>query len=308
MSTPNTSHGQRDAESWSPATSLDDDGVVKPPKPNPLKRLGPYLGALIILIWGLAPFYWMVITAFRDDAFTFSQNPLPSHFTLDNFKTALGTSTGNNFLAAIGNSVFISLATTLLAIVFGVLAAYALARIDFRGKFMVTGVILAASMFPGVALLTPLFQLFSDMGWIGTYRALIIPNISFALPLTIYTLTSFFNDLPWELEEAARVDGASRVTAFRKIILPLAAPAIFTTAILAFIQTWNEYMLASQLANRDSEPVTVAIARFAGDNPYTPPHAAIMAAGALVTVPLVIMVLVFQRRIVSGLTSGGLKS
>lgn len=310
MSTPNTStaasHGG--SSSWSPASSLDDDGVVKAPKPNPLRRLGPYLGAAFILVWGLAPFYWMVITAFRDDAFTFSQNPLPSHFTLDNFKTALGTSTGNNFLAAIGNSVFISLATTLLAIVFGVLSAYALARIDFRGKFVVTGIILAASMFPGVALLTPLFQLFTDLQWIGTYQALIIPNISFALPLTIYTLTSFFNDLPWELEEAARVDGASRGTAFLKIILPLAAPAIFTTAILAFIQTWNEYMLASQLSNRDSEPVTVAIARFAGDNPYTPPHAAIMAAGALVTVPLVIMVLVFQRRIVSGLTSGGLKS
>ena len=310
MTTSNTSaaesHGG--SASWSPASSLDGAGVVKAPKPNPLRRLGPYLGALFILVWGLAPFYWMVITAFRDDAYTFSQNPLPSHLTLDNFSTALGTSTGNNFLGAIVNSVIISLVTTLLAIVFGVLAAYALARIDFRGKFVVTGVILAASMFPGVALLTPLFQLFTDLDWIGEYQALIIPNISFALPLTIYTLTSFFNDLPWELEEAARVDGASRGTAFLKIILPLAAPAIFTTAILAFIQTWNEYMLASQLSNRDSEPVTVAIARFAGDNPFTPPHAAIMAAGALVTVPLVIMVLVFQRRIVSGLTSGGLKS
>lgn len=289
------------------ATDREDE-VVAAPRKKLLPQLGTYLGAIFILVWGLAPFYWMVVTAFRDDAFTFSQNPLPSHLTLDNFSTALSTATGNNFLQAIGNSVLISLITTGLAIMFGVFTAYALARVDFRGKFVVSGIVLAASMFPGVALVTPLFQLFSDIGWIGTYQALIIPNISFALPLTIYTLTSFFNDLPWELEEAARVDGATRGQAFMKIILPLAAPAIFTTAILAFIQTWNEFMLASQLSNRGTEPVTVAIARFAGDNPYTPPHAAIMAAGALVTIPLVIMVLIFQRRIVSGLTSGGLKS
>ena len=286
----------------------DATAAVTAPKPKLRAQIGPYIGAIFILVWGLAPFYWMLVTAFRDRSFTFSQNPLPSHFTLDNFTTALSTSRGNNFLAAIGNSLLISLVTTLLAIVFGVFTAYALARVDFRGKFFVSGIVLGASMFPGVALVTPLFQLFTELGWIGTYQALIIPNISFALPLTIYTLTSFFNDLPWELEEAARVDGATRGQAFIKIILPLAAPAIFTTAILAFIQTWNEFMLASQLSNRGTEPVTVAIARFAGDNPYTPPHAAIMAAGALVTVPLVIMVLIFQRRIVSGLTSGGLKS
>ncbi len=281
--------------------------VLKAPRPKLGPMIGTYLGAAFILLWGLAPFYWMVITALRDDQYTFSQNPLPSHLTLDNFSSALGTSTGNNFLHAIGNSVLISLVTTAAAILVGVFAAYALARIEFRGKFVVTGIVLAASMFPGVALLTPLFQLFTNLGWIGSYQALIIPNISFALPLTIYTLTSFFNDLPWELEEAARVDGATRGQAFVKIILPLAAPAIFTTAILAFIQTWNEFMLSSQLSNRSTEPVTVAIARFAGDNPYTPPHAAIMAAGALVTVPLVVMVLIFQRRIVTGLTSGGLK-
>ncbi|HJC61515.1 MAG TPA: carbohydrate ABC transporter permease [Candidatus Dietzia intestinigallinarum] len=250
----------------------------------------------------------MVVTAFRDNVHTFSQNPLPSHLTLDNFKQALDTSGGNDFLAAIGNSVLISLVTTAAAIVFGVFAAYALARVEFRGKFIVTGVILAASMFPGVALVTPLFQLFTDIGWIGTYQAMIVPNISFALPLTIYTLTSFFNDLPWELEEAARVDGATRGQAFLRIILPLAAPALFTTAILAFIMTWNEFMLSSQLSNQSTEPVTVAIARFSGTDPFTQPYAAIMAAGALVTVPLVIMVLIFQRRIVSGLTAGGLKS
>lgn len=288
--------------------SAADRPAVAAPRPPLWPRIRTYLGALFILVWGLAPFYWMVVTAFRDNVHTFSQNPLPSHLTLDNFKQALDTSGGNDFLAAIGNSVLISLVTTTAAIVFGVFAAYALARVEFRGKFMVTGVILAASMFPGVALVTPLFQLFTDIGWIGTYQAMIIPNVSFALPLTIYTLTSFFNDLPWELEEAARVDGATRGQAFVRIILPLAAPALFTTAILAFIMTWNEFMLSSQLSNQSTEPVTVAIARFSGTDPFTQPYAAIMAAGALVTVPLVIMVLIFQRRIVSGLTAGGLKS
>ncbi|MFL0580584.1 carbohydrate ABC transporter permease [Dietzia sp. 179-F 9C3 NHS] len=281
---------------------------VRPPRRPILPQVRLYLGALLILVWGLAPFYWMVITALRDKAYVYSTNPLPTHVTLDNFKDALSTHAGNDFLSAIVNSVLIGAVTTAIAITAGIFTAYALARIDFRGKFAVTGLILAASMFPGVALVTPLFQLFTNIGWMGTYQALIIPNVSFALPLTIYTLTSFFNDLPWELEEAARVDGATRSQAFLKIIFPLAAPAIFTTAILAFILTWNEFMLSSQLSTRATEPVTVAIARFAGDNPYMPPHSAIMAAGALVTVPLVVMVLIFQRRIVSGLTAGGLKS
>lgn len=267
-----------------------------------------YGGVIFILIWGLAPFYWMLITALRDKRHTFDTTPWPTHVTLDNFRDALATDKGNNFLAAIGNSLIISVTTTLIAVIVGVFTAYALARLEFRGKGIVTGVILAASMFPGIALVTPLFQLFGDIGWIGTYQALIIPNISFALPLTIYTLVSFFRQLPWELEEAARVDGATRGQAFRMVLLPLAAPALFTTAILAFIATWNEFMLARQLSTTATEPVTVAIARFSGPNSFEYPYAAVMAAGSLVTVPLIIMVLIFQRRIVSGLTSGGVKA
>ena len=308
---PSTSSTTRPPTSSSSHPGLhdrDNNDDLRPPRKPLGPRIGTYIGALLILIWGLAPFYWMLVTAFRDNRFVFSASPVPSHLTLDNFREALATDAGNNFFGAIINSVIISSITTALALLFGVFTAYALARVDFRGKFLVTGVILAASMFPGVALVTPLFQLFTDIGWIGTYQALIIPNISFALPLTIYTLTSFFNDLPWELEEAARVDGATRGQAFIKIILPLAAPALFTTAILAFIITWNEFVLSQQLSTTATEPVTVAIARFSGVNPYLPPHAAIMAAGALVTVPLVIMVLIFQRRIISGLTAGGLKS
>ena len=272
------------------------------------KTISNYLGVVLILIWGLTPFYWMVVTALRDKRYTFDTTPWPTHVTLQNFKNALATNKGNDFLNAIGNSLLIGLATTILAVMVGVFTAYALARIEFRGKGIVTGIVLAASMFPGIALVTPLFQLFGDLGWIGQYRALIIPNISFALPLTIYTLTSFFRQLPWELEEAARVDGAARGTAFRTVLLPLAAPALFTTAILCFIATWNEFMLANQLSNNSTEPVTVAIARFSGDSHFEYPYASVMAAGALVTIPLIIMVLAFQRRIVSGLTAGGVKA
>lgn len=267
-----------------------------------------YVGVAAILVWGLAPFYWMVIVAFRESAHTYDTTPWPTYLTLKNFQDALDTSSGNNFLQAIVNSLIIGAVTTTVALLLGILTAYALARMEFRGKSVLTGAILGASMFPAVALVTPLFQLFGDLNWIGQYQALIIPNISFVLPLTIYTLTSFLSDLPWELEEAARVDGATRLQAFRMVLLPLAAPALFTTAILAFIATWNEYMLSSQLSNEATRPVTVAIALFHGPNSFTVPYAAIMAAGTIVTIPLVIMVLLFQRRIVSGLTAGGVKS
>ena len=267
-----------------------------------------YGGVLLILVWGLAPFYWMVITAFRDVKHTFDTTWWPTHVTMQNFDDALSTAKGNDFLGSIVNSLLIGAVTTAVALTLGIFASYALARVEFRGKYIVSGIVLAASMFPGVALITPMFQLFGDLNWIGSYQALIIPNISFVLPLTVYTLTSFMNDMPWELEEAARIDGATRTQAFRLIVLPLAAPALFTTAILAFIATWNEFMLSSQLSTRDTEPVTVAIARFSGENSFTQPYTAIMAAGTIVTVPLVIMVLVFQRRIVSGLTAGGVKS
>lgn len=275
------------------------------------KRLGPvrlYLGALIVLVWGLAPFYWMAVTAFRDPDYTFDNTPWPTHVTLENFSNAFDTSRGNDFGKALLNSVVIGAVTTAVALVLGVLAAYALARLTFKGKYLVSGLILSASMFPVVVLVTPLFQLFTNLGWIGEYQAMIIPNISFVLPMTVYILASFFAELPWELEEAARIDGATKTQAFRLVMLPLAAPAVFTTAILAFIASVNEYLLARLLSSDKTEPVTVAIARFSGNNPLVQPYAAIMAAGTMVTIPLVIMVLLFQRRIISGLTAGGVKS
>jgi multiple sugar transport system permease protein len=243
-----------------------------------------YISAAVILIWCLAPAYWMVVTAFREVGFTYDTTPWPTHVTLDNFITAFDTSFGNKFGQALINSIIIGVTVTVISLVIGVFAAYALAR-----------------------LITPLFQLFTNIGWMGTYQALIIPNISFVLPLTVYTLTSFFREMPWELEESARVDGCTQGEAFRKVIMPLAAPAIFTTAILAFISSWNEFLIASQLSNEATKPVTVAIASFAGAQPNQIPYTAIMAAGTIVTIPLVILVLVFQRKIVAGLTAGAVK-
>jgi multiple sugar transport system permease protein len=266
-----------------------------------------YLGVAVIVIWGLAPFYWMVVTSFRDVGFTFDNAPYPTHVTLDNYRTAFSTALGNHFGRALGNSLIIGVVVTVVAMAAGVFCAYALARLEFPGKYALLGVILAASMFPPVALVTPLFQLFTNIGWYGQYQALIIPDISFALPLTIYILTAFFREMPWDLEESARIDGCTQSQAFRLVILPLAAPGLFTTAILAFIAAWNEFLLASQLSSDKTQPVTVAIANFTGSQPHQEPYTTVMAAGTIITIPLVIMVLLFQRRIVAGLTAGGVK-
>ncbi|MCW2527942.1 MAG: sugar transporter permease, partial [Pseudonocardiales bacterium] len=262
---------------------------------------------VVMLVWCLAPFYWMLVMSFRDKDYTFSTTPWFSHVTWSNYRFAFST-TNNHFGRALVNGVIIGGVVTLLSMIFGVFAGYALARLQFRGKFLVLAAILGASMFPGVAILTPLFQLFTTFHWLGTYQALILPQVSFALPLAVYTLTSFFAEMPWELEQAARVDGATPGQAFRLVILPLAAPALFTTAILVFLGSWNEYLLSSVLYNGNDNvaPVTVAIAKFTA-GPHVVPYTQTMAAGIVVTIPLVIVVLLCQRRIVSGLTAGGVK-
>lgn len=268
-----------------------------------------YAGLAVLIVWGLAPFYWMVVTAFRNVGYTFDTSPWPTHVTLDNFRTAFSTARGNHLGSALLHSIIIGVVTTVIAMLVGMFAAYAMARLDFPGKYTVLGIILGASMFPGVALVSPLFKLFSDLNWLqgANYQALIIPNISFALPLTIYTLTAFLAEMPWELEESARIDGCTPGQAFRRIMLPLAAPGLFTTAILAFISSWNEYLLAQQFSQKATQTVTVAIAGFTGAQPHQEPYTTVMAAGTIVTIPLIIIVLILQRSIVSGLTAGGVK-
>jgi multiple sugar transport system permease protein len=263
------------------------------------------LGIAFIVVYCLAPFYWMIVSSLKANPLL-DQSLWPSDPTLTNYREVF--STNNNFQFALRNSVIVAGSTTILALLIGVFAAYALARLNFRAKRVVLGAVLATAMFPLIALLTPLFQLFSNLGWIDTYPPMIISDISFTLPLAIYVLTSFFSEMPWELEMAAKVDGATPGQAFRKVIVPLAAPGVFTSAIIVFIAAWNEFLIAFTMTQTlRAEPVTVSIAKFTGASEFEQPFGTIMAAGVLVTIPLVIVVLIFQRRIVAGLTAGGVK-
>jgi multiple sugar transport system permease protein len=263
------------------------------------------LGVGLIAVYCLAPFYWMITSSLKANPLL-DQGLYPKHPTLLNFREVF--SSENNFQYALRNSVIVAGLTTIVALFIGVFASYALARLQFRGKKLVLGAVLATAMFPLITLLTPLFKLFSSLGLIDTYPPMIISDISFTLPLAIYVLTSFFSEMPWELEMAAKVDGATPGQAFRKVIVPLAAPGVFTTAIIVFIAAWNEFLIAYTMTQTlKSEPVTVAIAKFTGVSRFEQPFGTIMAAGVLVTIPLVLMVLFFQRRIVAGLTAGGVK-
>jgi trehalose/maltose transport system permease protein len=263
------------------------------------------LGIAFIIVYCLAPFYWMIVSSLKANPLL-DQALVPTSPTLTNYKEVF--SSQNNFQYALRNSVIVAGTTTLLALFIGVFSAYALARLQFRAKKLVLGAVLATAMFPLIALLTPLFQLFSDLNLIDTYPPMIIADISFTLPLAIYVLTSFFSEMPWELEMAAKVDGATPGQAFRKVIVPLAAPGVFTAAIIVFIAAWNEFLIAFTMTQTlAAEPVTVAIAKFTGASEFEQPFGTIMAAGVLVTIPLVIVVLIFQRRIVAGLTAGGVK-
>jgi multiple sugar transport system permease protein len=280
--------------------------VVRKPRRVTWSTVGMWAGILLIALYCLAPFYWMLVSSLRPPDSIFSNSLWPSSISFDSYEAVF--SGENNFAYALRNSVIIASTATLVAMIIGVFASYALARLQFRGKFLVLGAVLATAMFPGVAIVTPLFQLFSRLGWINEYQSMIIPDISFTLPLAIWILTSFFAEMPWELEQAAKVDGCTPGKAFRLIILPLAAPGVFTTAILVFIYAWNEYLIASVMSQTlASEPVTKAIAKFTGESQFQQPFGTQMAAGVIVTVPLVILVLAFQRRIVAGLTAGGVK-
>jgi multiple sugar transport system permease protein len=280
--------------------------VIRKPRRFTLSSVSLWVGIALISLYCLAPFYWMLVSSLKPSNAILNNELWPSSISFENYKSVFGEQ--NNFLYALRNSLIIASLATLLAMVVGVFAAYALARLQFRGKFLVLAAVLATAMFPGVAIVTPLFQLFSNLDWIDKYQSMIIPDISFTLPLAIWILTSFFAEMPWELEQAAKVDGCTPGKAFRLVILPLAAPGVFTTAILVFIYAWNEYLIASVMSQTEaSAPVTVAIAKFTGDSQFQQPFGTQMAAGVVVTIPLVILVLLFQRRIVAGLTAGGVK-
>jgi multiple sugar transport system permease protein len=248
----------------------------------------------------------MIVSSLRKTAEIFEMTALPSPPSFENYSSVFDPV--NNFGRALLNSIIVAGVTTVAVLIIGIFAAYALARLDFRGKNLALSAIIATSMFPGIALVVPLLKIFTDIGWINTYQALILPSMSFALPLSVWNLTAFFRQMPQELEQAAMVDGCTQWQAFRKIIIPLAAPGVFTTAIIAFVAAWNEFIIALTMTNKsDFFTAVVAISQFQGKTGRDIPVGSQMAAGVILTIPLIIMVLAFQRRIVSGLTAGGVK-
>ncbi|MCW2948232.1 MAG: binding-protein-dependent transport system inner rane component [Actinoallomurus sp.] len=271
-----------------------------------MRRVFTYVGIAVVALYCLVPFYWMVVSAFRRPQDQFDNAPLPSPWSIKNFTAVFKPGVG--FQRALLNSLIVAGTTTILVLLVGTFTAYALARLDFRFKNAVLGITIATSMFPGVSLIIPLLKLFTNIGWINTYQAMILPSLSFVLPLAVWNLTTFFRQLPFELEQAAMVDGCTRGEAFRKIIIPLAAPGVFTTAIIAFIAAWNEFIIALSMVNKkEMQTATVSISKFTGAYGFDQPFGTQMAAGVIVTVPLVVVVLIFQRRIIAGLTAGGVK-
>ena len=265
------------------------------------------LWGALILVWALFPLLWMVSLSFKDPATFRSESPkfFPDEWTWTNFDTVFSDSL---FTSALRNSFGIALIATALSVVVAMFAAYAIARLDFPGKALLLSMALAIAMFPQAALVGPLFNMWRGLGIYDTWIGLIIPYLTFALPLSIWTMSAFFRQIPWEMEQAAQVDGATAWQAFRKVIVPLAAPGVFTTAILTFFFCWNEFLLATSLTSTDrARTVPAALSAFTGASQFESPVTAIMAASVVVTIPVVILVLLFQRRIVAGLTAGAVK-
>ncbi|MEV0898925.1 carbohydrate ABC transporter permease [Actinoplanes sp. NPDC049802] len=265
------------------------------------------VSGLLILVWALFPLLWMVSLSFKDPDTFRSESPtfFPETWVWDNYRTVFSDSL---FTSALRNSVFIALTATFLSVIIAMFAAYAIARMDFPGKKLLLSMALAIAMFPQAALVGPLFNMWRNLGIYDTWIGLIIPYLTFALPLSIWTMSAFFRQIPWEMEQAAQVDGATAWQAFRRVIVPLAAPGVFTTAILTFFFCWNEFLLAISLTSTDrARTVPAALSFFTGSSQFESPITYIMAASVVVTIPVVILVLIFQRRIMAGLTAGAVK-
>jgi multiple sugar transport system permease protein len=276
--------------------------------------VGTFVGFAVILIWCLLPVVWILSLSFKGADETGAGSPqfLPKTWTLENYKAILNFNDpalpGHDFLRALINSFGIALIATGLSVIFATLAAYAIARLDFKGKRLVLSLALAIAMFPVVSLVGPLFDMWRTFHLFNTWPGLIIPYMSFTLPLAIWTLSAFFREIPWEMEQAAQVDGATSWQAFRKVIVPLAAPGVFTAAILTFFFAWNEFVLAISLTSTtSSRTVPAQLSYFVGPDPFNPPYGQLATASIVVTVPIIIIVLLFQRKIVAGLTSGAVK-
>ncbi|MEV6010793.1 carbohydrate ABC transporter permease [Streptomyces sp. NPDC051976] len=260
---------------------------------------------LVVVVYALFPVWWIVALSFKDPSTLTDGNFFPTKWTWANYRGIFATS---EFTRALVNSIGIALIATTIAVVLGTMAAYAVARLRFPGKRLLIGMSLLIAMFPPISLVSPLFNIERNLGIFDTWPGLIIPYMTFSLPLAIYTLSAFFREIPWDLEKAAKVDGATPAQAFRQVIAPLAAPGMFTTAILVFIFCWNDFLFAISLTSTTrARTVPAAIAFFTGSSQFQQPTGSIAAAAVVITIPIVIFVLLFQRRIVAGLTSGAVK-
>ena len=274
------------------------------------RYVGLALGVTLILVWCLLPVAWIISLSFKSQAAVTVGSPgfLPAEGARAGWQNYVDVLNDEQFRRAILNSVGISLIATVLSVALATLAAYAIARLEFKGKRFVLSTALVIAMFPVVALVGPLFDMWRTFGIYDTWIGLIIPYMSFTLPLAIWTLSSFFREIPWEMEQAAQVDGATSWQAFRKVIVPLAAPGVFTAAILTFFFAWNDFVFGISLTSTErARPIPAALSFFVGPDPFNRPASLLAAAAVVATVPIVLIVLLFQRKIVAGITSGAVK-
>jgi multiple sugar transport system permease protein len=262
------------------------------------------LGILVVLLYALIPVVWIASLSVKTPE-EVGDRKFFSGISFENYDVIFSDDT---FIAALINSIGIAAIATFISIVLAAMTAYATARLDFTGKTLILSGALAVAMFPAISIVGSLFDMWRAIGIYDTWIGLIIPYMTFTLPLAIYTLSAFFREIPWELEQAAAVDGATPMQAFRKVIVPLAAPGVFTAAILVFIFAWNDFIFANTLTSTDNaRTVPAALAFFTGASQFEQPIGAVCAASVVVTIPIIIMVLIFQRRIVAGLTAGAVK-
>ncbi|VXC01727.1 carbohydrate ABC transporter permease [Nocardioides sp. AX2bis] len=274
------------------------------------QKIGLTTGILLILTWCLLPVAWIISLSFKSQEAITNGSPgfFPSPGGTAGFANYSDVLADEQFRRAIINSIGISLIATTLSVLIATLAAYAIARLEFQGKKFVLTTALVIAMFPVVSLVGPLFDLWRTIGIYDTWPGLIIPYMSFTLPLAIWTLSAFFREIPWEMEQAAQVDGATSWQAFRKVIVPLAAPGVFTAAILTFFFAWNDFVFGISLTSTEAaRPIPAALSFFVGADPFNRPASLLAAAAVVATIPIVIIVLLFQRKIVAGLTSGAVK-
>ncbi|MGX5357038.1 carbohydrate ABC transporter permease [Kocuria sp. KH4] len=272
------------------------------------QKVGWAVVTVLVLLYALFPVASILMTSFKTPADLTSGKFLPTQWVGENYSSIFVGQARELFVPSLINSIGICLIATAVAVVLATLCAYAIARLDFPGKKMILTVALAVSMFPVVSIVTPLFNLWRQIGLYDTWPGLIIPYLSLTLPISIWTLTAFFQQIPWDLERAAQVDGATTWQAFRKVIVPLALPGVFTTAIIAFFIAWNDFVYGIGLTSTEAaRPVPAALAFFTGASQFEDPAGAISAAAIVVTIPVVVLVLLFQRQIVSGLTQGAVK-